>query len=187
MVGLIEYFNLLLGLPIQIWILLCLSSRQITLQLPIQNKISYVFYLIFMNYYLYMHRNNINLISDITNMFHIYLTFKFYYLGSQQKNISCIRVTNTSFSHLILEIVQLAILIAWVVLNIVLFTLSRFIQWRALIIHHHSHFYLYLHRCIWHIMTICSILITYFLGSDVQLFILITQWSGQFLNWLLFN
>jgi len=64
------------------------------------------------------------------------------------KNIVCIRVANTLFSHLILEIVQLAIAIAKVVLNMVLSTQFGFMQWRTLIIHHQLHFCLYLHRFI---------------------------------------
>jgi len=75
-----------------------------------------------MNYYLYMHENNINLIFDILSIFYTYLILKFYYLVLQQKNILCIRVTNTLFFYSILKIVQLVIAIAWVVFNIVLFT-----------------------------------------------------------------
>jgi len=69
-----------------------------------------------------MHENNINLIFDILSIFYTYLILKFYYLVLQQKNILCIRVTNTLFFYSILKIVQLVIAIAWVVFNIVLFT-----------------------------------------------------------------
>ena len=51
-------------------------------------------HLISMDYYLYMYGNNINLISNISSMFYIYLILKFYYLGSPQNNILCIRVAN---------------------------------------------------------------------------------------------
>ena len=68
-----------------------------------------------MNYYLYMHENNINLIFDISSIFYTYLILKFYYLVLQQKNILCIRVTNTLSSYSILKIVQLVIIIAWIV------------------------------------------------------------------------
>ena len=61
-------------------------------------------------------------------MFHTYLILKFYYLGLPQKNILYIRVTNTPLSHPTLKVVQLAIAIAWVVLNMVLFIQSGFMQ-----------------------------------------------------------
>jgi len=65
-----------------------------------------------------MHENNINLIFDISSIFYTYLILKFYYLVLQQKNILCIRVTNTLSSYFILKIVQLVIIIAWMVFNL---------------------------------------------------------------------
>jgi len=70
-----------------------------------------------------MYENNINLIFDISSIFYTYLILKFYYLVLQQKNILCIKVTNTLFSYPILKIVQLVIAIVWMVFNIVLFNI----------------------------------------------------------------